>query len=93
MPYAYPGADNDVGTVRWNSAVNEYQVWNGGTWQNVPNALVDLSREFRELLDWARDYREKEQRTQQLIKTNPALRDAYEKFLVTKALCFEQDQS
>lgn len=93
MPYAYPGDNNAVGTVRWNSLVNNYQVWDGGSWHNVPTTMVDLSQELRELLAWVRDYRDKEQHMQELIKTNPALKDAYEKFLVTKSLCFEQDQS
>ena len=79
MPYISPGAQG-AGQMRYNTASNNMEVWDGVTWKELGTsyASVDLNYEAQELLRWAREARNKELERESRIKSNPALKKAYE---------------
>ena len=78
-PYISPGAQG-AGQMRYNTSSNNMEVWDGVTWREISMAYasVDLSYEAQELLKWARETRNKELTRESRIRSNPALRKAYE---------------
>lgn len=81
-PYFSPGAQG-AGQMRYNTNSNNMEVWDGVTWKEISMAYtsVDLNYEAQELLKWARDTRSKELARESRIRSNPALRKAYEAIL------------
>lgn len=80
LPYLSINNSNDpaMGDVR---VVNgQLSCWVGGSWQPISGAYtsIGLSGEAELLLDWAREQKDKEQKREELIRNNPALRNAYE---------------
>lgn len=78
-PYISPGAEG-AGQIRYNTRSNNMEVWDGVTWKELSMAYtsVDLNYEAQELLKWARDARNRALTREARIKSNPALRKAYE---------------
>ena len=78
-PYISPGAEG-AGQMRYNTRSNNMEVWDGVTWKELSMAYtsVDLNYEAQELLKWARETRNKELAREARIRSNPALRKAYE---------------
>lgn len=78
-PYFSPGAQG-AGQMRYNTVTSNMEVWDGVVWKELGTsyASVDLSYEAQELLRWARDTRNKELVRESRIRSNPALRKAYE---------------
>lgn len=78
-PYFSPGAQG-AGQMRYNTVSSNMEVWDGVVWKELGTAYasVDLSYEAQELLRWARDARNRELTREARIKSNPALRKAYE---------------
>ena len=79
LPY-YTNTNNDpaMGDVR---VVNgQLSCWIGSNWSPIVGsyASIGLTGEAEVLLDWAREQRAKEQKREELIRNNPALKNAYE---------------
>lgn len=78
-PYISPGSSG-AGMVRYNPNMNVMEVNDGVSWREIGNnfASVGLTHEAEELLDWAREQRNKQLVRQHAAEKNPALRKAYE---------------
>ena len=78
-PYFSPGAQG-AGQMRYNTSSNNMEVWDGVTWKELgmSYASVDLTQETQSLLQWARETRNREISRESRIRSNPALRKAYE---------------
>lgn len=77
--YFSPGAQG-AGQMRFNTNANNIEIWDGVTWKELGTsyASIDLSPEAQELLKWARETKNKELAREARIRSNPALRKAYE---------------
>lgn len=75
----YSGAMG-VGDVRFNTSNQSLQVYDGNAWQDLQGGypMISLSTEAESLLDWAREKRAEEYAMHEMIKTNEAVRIAYE---------------
>jgi hypothetical protein len=81
----YSGAQG-VGNMRFNTANQYIEIFDGTNWQQLGSsyATVGLDQEAVDLLDWVKSKRNEERKIEQLIKTNPAVKIAYEKVLKTQ---------
>ena len=78
-PYVPMNGSNPIqGMLRLNG--QDMQVFDGSTWLNLSASYttVELNGETQVLLDWARNERNKQQAREAKMKSNPALRKAYE---------------
>lgn len=75
----YSGAQG-VGNMRYNTSTQNMEVFDGNNWMqlNMAYASVDLNHEAQSLLEWARNERSKQWTREAKIKSNAALRKAYE---------------
>ena len=75
----YTGAQG-VGNMRFNTTNQNMEVFDGNNWQqlNMAYASVDLNSEAQQLLEWARNERNRKWAIEAKMKNNPALRKAYE---------------
>jgi hypothetical protein len=75
----YSGAAG-VGNMRYNPSNNNVEVYDGNNWQQLQTsyATVQMTPDAESLLDWARQERDKQWRRESLIKSNPALKKAWE---------------
>ena len=78
----YSGAQG-IGNMRFNTSSQNLEVWDGNNWMTLQTtyATVQLDNEAISLLDWAKEKRAEEWKIQELIKTNPAVKIAYEQVL------------
>lgn len=78
-PYISPGAQG-AGQMRYNTSSNNLEVWDGVVWKEISMSYtsIDLSYEAQALLQWARQARDKELTRENRIRSNPALKKAYE---------------
>jgi hypothetical protein len=78
-PYISPGAQG-AGQVRYNTNSSNMEVWDGMSWKEISMSYsnIDLSWEAADLLNWAREQRNKQKEREYRIQNNPALRKAYE---------------
>jgi hypothetical protein len=77
--YFSPGAQG-AGQMRYNTNSNNIEVWDGVTWKEIGSgyATIELTYETQSLLQWAKQARDKELTRENRIRSNPALRKAYE---------------
>jgi hypothetical protein len=76
-----------MGAVRWNPGTSCLEIYDGSTWHmKRDDAVIDLSSEAKELLEWARTRRREEQHLESLMAQHPGLRDLHERFRVMLAL-------
>jgi len=73
--------------MRFNTSTQNVEVWDGNNWMTLQTsyATVQLDSEAISLLDWAKEKRTEEWKIQELIKTNPAVKIAYEQVLKAQA--------
>ena len=78
----YNGAQG-VGNMRFNTVNQDIEIWDGNNWMTYSSsyATIGLDQEAIDLLNWAREKRNEEQKIKELIKTNPAVKIAYEQML------------
>lgn len=79
FPYVPQNSSNPIqGMIRLNG--QDLQVFDGSTWINLGAgyATVELNGESQALLQWAREFRAKQEEREQRLKHNPALRKAYD---------------
>jgi len=78
----YSGAQG-IGNMRFNTSTQNVEVWDGNNWMTLQTsyATVQLDSEATSLLDWAKEKRDEEWKMQELIKTNPAVKIAYDNVL------------
>ncbi len=78
-PYISPGATG-AGMIRWNSNMNQMEVNDGNSWMplSMGYGTIELTPDTESLLEWARRERDKQQKREQLIRSNPALQKAYQ---------------
>lgn len=68
-----------IGTMRYNPTAQNIEVWDGNTWMSVTqHAEVGLSQDVIELLEWARQERDKQLRYERMAETNVTVADALE---------------
>jgi hypothetical protein len=82
----YSGAQG-IGNMRFNTSTQNVEVWDGNNWMTLQTsyATVQLDSEAIGLLDWAKEKRTEEWMIQESIKTNPAVKIAYEQVLKAQA--------
>lgn len=70
------------GLLRWNSQLNQQEVYNGSEWVRFDHetATIDLDYEAHSLLEWAKEKREEEQKLSEMMEQYPALKKAKENF-------------
>jgi len=75
-----------IGNLRFNATNQNIEVWDGNGWTalQTPYATVELDHEAISLLDWAKEKRAEEWKIKELIKTNPAVKLAYDNLLKAK---------
>jgi hypothetical protein len=73
-PYIPPGGQS-AGMLRYNTNMNNVEVYDGQTWREISNgfATVSLTSEAESLLDWARKKRNEEMQIESLAKEHPAI--------------------
>jgi hypothetical protein len=78
-PYISPGSAGS-GMIRWNPNMNCMEVNDGSVWKQFTSTFptIDLNSEAQELLDWAKQERDRQRLRQQRTEKNPALKKAYE---------------
>jgi len=70
-----------AGQMRFNPSTRSIEVYDGHNWVNCAgSAQVTLSNSAEEILRWAEKKMEQERNWKAMATTNPAVRDAYEKF-------------
>jgi len=81
----YSGAQG-IGNMRFNTTTQNVEVWDGNNWMTLQSsyATVQLDHEAISLLDWAKEKRDEEWKIKELIKTNPAVKIAYDNVLKTQ---------
>jgi hypothetical protein len=69
-----------VGNLRYNTSAQNMEVFDGLRWiqLNTNYTTVKLSHEAEQLLDWARNERNRQIDRDSRVKNNPALQKAYE---------------
>lgn len=78
-PYISPGTVG-AGQLRWNTNMNEIEVNDGLYWQSLTptSPTIELNSEARALLEYVKQQQQRDERRQQRIENNPALKKAYE---------------
>jgi hypothetical protein len=79
---SYSGAQG-IGNMRYNTSTQNIEIWDGNSWMTLQTsyATVQLNDEAISLLDWAKEKRGEELKIEELIKTNPAVKLAYDNVL------------
>lgn len=69
-----------VGNMRYNTTNQNIEVFDGNNWiiLNMDYASVGLNGEAEDLLDWAREQRNKQLQYERIAKDNPAVKNALE---------------
>ena len=69
-----------VGNIRFNTSNQNMEVYDGNSWQTLAMnyATVDLSYDAQQLLEWARVQQRRQIERESKIRSNPALKKAYE---------------
>ena len=78
----YSGAQG-IGNMRFNTTNQNIEIWNGNTWITMQSsyATVQLDVEAINLLEWVKEKQSEEFKIKELIKTNPAVKIAYDNAL------------
>jgi hypothetical protein len=79
LPYISPNANNPLqGMIRINNT--DFEVFNGTGWQSLHSsyATVSLDQETQDLLQWAREQRNKQKELEEWAKTHPTLQASLE---------------
>lgn len=79
FPYVPYNSNNPIqGMIRING--QDMQVFDGSSWINMSTsyATVDLTGEAQTLLQWAREEKNRQIQREARIRSNPALKKAYE---------------
>lgn len=93
MSVPYMTNTPSAGMMRYNPSTSNVEVYDGTIWHIMStHATVDLSPDVKELLSWARNKRQEDIELKQMIDTNPAVRDLYEKLEMTKVLVRRQQE-
>ncbi len=89
------GPQGFAGQVRYNTANQCMEVFDGGMWQAIGNSVsqVGLSPEAEHILDWAREKMLEELDLKRRMEQHPGLKDAYEKFKIMDALTLEEEKA
>jgi len=76
-PFINTGAPS-AGLVRYNGNSSLLEVYDGTNWTTLHQSVaqIDLTPDVKNLLEWARQKRDEEQRLMELAKTNETLKDA-----------------
>jgi len=75
-----------IGMLRFNATNQNIEVWDGNVWMalQTPYATVELDYEAISLLEWVKEKQSEEFKIKELIKTNPAVKIAYDNVLKAK---------
>lgn len=83
-----------TGTVKFNTVNQMLEVYNGSTWNPVPQKNPDFTliwtQEFQDIMQWAEDKMKEEKQLQEKIKKYPALQKAYQDYKILEALAHEE---
>ena len=81
-----------LGAVRYNPGAACMEIWDGASWQQFrDDSSVDLSNEAKDVLEWARQKMQEEQRLEHLMAQHPGLRDLHDRFEVMLRLVQQHD--
>lgn len=90
-PYVSPTAKHG-GVVHFNSQTLELEIYDGSNWNPIRYSYqVEVDMNVKEVVQWAREKMNEDQRLKELVKTHPGLQEAYEKFEIMKALCLNDN--
>jgi hypothetical protein len=100
LPYIPPNINNPIqGMIRINNT--DFEVFNGTSWMSLPSsyATVSLDQDTQDLLQWAREQRNKQKELEEWAKTHPTLQASLEdlklaqlKLDLVTILCREEEQ-
>jgi len=79
LPYISPNANNPVqGMIRIHNT--DLEVFNGTGWQLLPSSYstVTLDQDIIEVIKWAKTKRSEELELENLVQTNPTIKDLVE---------------
>ena len=88
------GAHGFAGQVRYNTMGQCLEIFDGNAWQTwyTSTANVGLTPEAEEIVDWAKNKMQEEQRLLALMEQHPGLKDLHEKLEIMKALVTKEMQ-
>jgi hypothetical protein len=77
-PRPYVGSSSDSGALRWDNNSQALQVWNGHSWVQINNRIVevDLSNDTKQAIDWANQQRSKQEEYKKLAEENVSVQAA-----------------
>ena len=79
-PYNSSPNTGGVGMVRFNPASATLEVYDGSSWINISGHYdINLTEEAKELLEWAKKERDRQERIEVLAKSNVTIADALKK--------------
>lgn len=84
----FNGVAEGSGNVRYNPQCGSVQTYNGSAWVDIAQAVtIGVSQEVTDILAWAKNKMEQEDKIKDALEQHPGLKDAYEKFEIMKILC------
>jgi hypothetical protein len=88
------GAHGFAGQVRYSTIGQCLEIFDGNTWHPcyTSTANVGLTPEAEEIVDWAKNKMQEEQRLLALMEQHPGLKDLHEKLEIMKALVTKEMQ-
>lgn len=93
-------ASNISGAIRFNPHIQALEVYDGNVWQNITGSVdISFTDEMTELLNWAREQKNKQKEIEQWAKCHPTvqaalsdLKQAQERLDVVSILCREEEK-
>lgn len=94
FPYIDPYAQGS-GHVRWNSAMRCFEISDGVVWHHVDfgSVHIALSEETQKILSWANEKKAQEDSLSTRCAQYPALKQAWEHFLIMNQLTENYEKS
>jgi len=84
-----------TGMIRMHPSFGRMEVYDGSQWLEIGNgtAEIDLSRNAKEVMSWARDKMHAEKRLANLIEQHPGLKELHDKFEMMRVLCEQEEKN
>lgn len=87
-------SNSSAGMIRYNGNNQSIEVYDGTMWYSLTGTMnLEFTTEVKELLDWAKQKREQEQRIQHLADKYPAVKDAKEQLDILMTLVEKHSQT
>ena len=94
--YPYVNMNNaSAGMVRYNGNSQNLKIYDGSSWITMYSgvATVTLDYDVQNILNWAKEKMQEDQRLKELAKKHPGIEDLQQKLAVMVALVQQQEKS